>query len=36
MISRLYPFKVNAIANNTILNVGRAVGGFHQLSLVLS
>lgn len=31
MISRLYPFKVNAIANNTILNVGRAVGGFSSV-----
>lgn len=31
MISRLYPFKINAIANNTILNVGRAVGGFSSV-----
>lgn len=28
MVTRLYPYKVRSVANNTILNVGRAVGGF--------
>lgn len=29
--TRLYPYEVSAIANNTILNVGRAVGGFSSV-----
>lgn len=31
MITRLYPYEVRTIANNTILNVGRAVGGFSSV-----
>lgn len=31
IVSRLYPKEVQAIANNTILNVGRAVGGFSSV-----
>lgn len=31
MITRLYPYSVRTIANNTILNVGRAVGGFSSV-----
>lgn len=31
MVSRLYPGEIQAIANNTILNVGRAVGGFSSM-----
>lgn len=29
--TRLYPYEISAIANNTILNVGRAVGGFSSV-----
>ena len=29
--TRLYPYQISAIANNTILNVGRAVGGFSSV-----
>ena len=31
IISRLYPAEIHAIANNLILNVGRAVGGFSSV-----
>lgn len=31
MITRLYPYEVRTVANNTILNVGRAVGGFSSV-----
>lgn len=31
VITRLYPYQISAIANNTILNVGRAVGGFSSV-----
>ncbi|MGX7108701.1 MFS transporter [Facklamia miroungae] len=31
MVTRLYPHKVRAVANNTILNVGRAIGGFSSV-----
>ncbi|MBZ6527821.1 MFS transporter [Aerococcaceae bacterium DSM 111021] len=31
VITRLYSYKISAIANNTILNVGRAVGGFSSV-----
>lgn len=31
MITRLYPHHIRSIANNTILNVGRALGGFSSL-----
>ncbi|MCR8969769.1 MFS transporter [Facklamia sp. 7083-14-GEN3] len=31
MVTRLYPHQVRAVANNTILNVGRAIGGFSSL-----
>lgn len=31
MITRLYPYQISSIANNTILNVGRAVGGFSSV-----
>lgn len=29
--TRLYPHRIRTIANNTILNVGRAVGGFSSV-----
>lgn len=31
MITRLYPHHVRSLANNTILNVGRAIGGFSSV-----
>lgn len=31
VISRLYPVEIRATANNTIMNVGRAVGGFSSM-----
>ncbi|MGF3182669.1 MFS transporter [Facklamia sp. P12934] len=31
MVTRLYPLQVRAVANNIILNVGRAIGGFSSL-----
>lgn len=31
IVSRLYPHRIRTIANNTILNVGRAVGGFSSV-----
>lgn len=31
MITRLYPYEVRTVANNTILNVGRAIGGFSSV-----
>ena len=31
VVSRLYPHRVRTIANNVILNVGRAVGGFSSV-----
>lgn len=31
MITRLYPYHIRTVANNTILNVGRAVGGFSSV-----
>ena len=31
MVTRLYPYEVRTIANNAILNVGRAVGGFSSV-----
>lgn len=31
MITRLYPHHIRATANNLILNVGRAVGGFSSV-----
>ncbi|WP_124057842.1 MFS transporter [Vaginisenegalia massiliensis] len=31
MITRLYPGHIRSIANNTILNVGRAIGGFSSV-----
>lgn len=31
IITRLYPYRIRTIANNTILNVGRAVGGFSSV-----
>lgn len=31
VITRLYSYKISTIANNTILNVGRAVGGFSSV-----
>ncbi|UUX33190.1 MFS transporter [Fundicoccus culcitae] len=33
MITRLYPYQISSIANNTILNVGRAVGGFSSVAI---
>ena len=30
-VSRLYPHRIRTIANNTILNVGRAIGGFSSV-----
>lgn len=35
MITRLYPYEVRTVANNTILNVGRAVGGFSSVIIGL-
>lgn len=35
MITRLYPYQISSIANNTILNVGRAVGGFSSVIIGL-
>ena len=31
IVSRLYPHRIRTIANNTILNVGRAIGGFSSV-----
>lgn len=31
MITRLYPHRIRTVANNVILNVGRAVGGFSSV-----
>ena len=31
VVSRLYPHRIRTIANNTILNVGRAIGGFSSV-----
>ena len=31
MVSRLYSGRVHSIANNVILNVGRAIGGFSSV-----
>lgn len=31
MITRLYPHHIRTVANNTILNVGRAIGGFSSV-----
>ena len=31
MITRLYPHQIRSTANNVILNVGRAVGGFSSV-----
>lgn len=31
VITRLYPYEIRTVANNTILNVGRAVGGFSSI-----
>lgn len=31
IVTRLYPYEVRTLANNTILNVGRAVGGFSSV-----
>ena len=31
VVSRLYPHRVRTIANNVILNVGRAIGGFSSV-----
>lgn len=31
MITRLYPYQIRSTANNVILNVGRAVGGFSSV-----
>ncbi|MBG9986388.1 MFS transporter [Facklamia sp. DSM 111018] len=35
MITRLYPYEIRTVANNTILNVGRAVGGFSSVIIGL-
>lgn len=35
MITRLYPYEVRTVANNTILNVGRAIGGFSSVIIGL-
>ncbi|MBJ6745799.1 MFS transporter [Streptococcus sp. 121] len=31
MITRLYPYSVRSLANNAILNIGRAIGGFSSV-----
>ncbi|MBG9987478.1 MFS transporter [Aerococcaceae bacterium DSM 111176] len=31
VVTRLYPYEIRSLANNTILNVGRAVGGFSSV-----
>ena len=31
IVSHLYPHRIRTIANNTILNVGRAIGGFSSV-----
>ena len=31
MITRLYPHQIRSTANNVILNVGRAIGGFSSV-----
>ena len=31
IVSRLYPHRIRTIANNTILNIGRAIGGFSSV-----
>lgn len=31
MITRLYPHRIRTVANNVILNIGRAIGGFSSL-----
>lgn len=33
IVSRLYPHRIRTIANNTILNVGRAIGGFSSVAI---
>lgn len=33
MITRLYPYQIRTIANNVILNVGRAIGGFSSVMI---
>src|SRR5699024_8669943 len=31
IVSQLYPARIHSIANNAVLNVGRAIGGFSSL-----
>lgn len=33
VVSQLYPSRIHSIANNAVLNVGRAVGGFSSLAI---
>ncbi|WP_370543842.1 MFS transporter [Granulicatella sp. 19428wC4_WM01] len=33
MITRLYPHRIRSVANNVILNIGRAIGGFSSLAI---
>ena len=33
MITRLYPYHIRSTANNVILNVGRAIGGFSSVAI---
>lgn len=33
MITRLYPHHIRSTANNVILNVGRALGGFSSVAI---
>ncbi|WP_028273726.1 MFS transporter [Atopococcus tabaci] len=33
IVSQLYPSRIHSIANNAVLNVGRAVGGFSSLAI---
>lgn len=33
IVTRLYPYEIRSLANNTILNVGRAIGGFSSVAI---
>ncbi len=33
VVTRLYPYEIRSLANNTILNVGRAIGGFSSVAI---
>ena len=35
IISRLYPTEIRSTANNIIMNVGRAIGGFSSVAIGL-